>query len=176
MFGHEDYLKYTNGYKSKVANRQPIVPPSGINRTPPQDMYFKGALFIHTLRSLVDDDAKWWKLVRAFYQRFKYQNITTDQVIAFFNEQTGMHLTPIFDQYLRFTSLPTLDLAFQDGGQVAYRWHADVPGFAMPIKVGAKGEWQLIRPTTEWQVMTTPLTKETFEVATDLYFVNVGKQ
>ena len=102
-------------------------------------MYFKGALFIHTLRSLVDDDAKWWPLVRAFYQRFKYQNITTDQVIAFFNEKTGKNLTPIFDQYLRFTELPTLDLAFQDGGQVAYRWHADVPGFAMPIKVGAKG-------------------------------------
>jgi dipeptidyl aminopeptidase/acylaminoacyl peptidase len=176
MFGHDDYLKYTNGYKSKVRNREPIVPPRAINRTPPQDMYFKGALFIHTLRSLVDDDAKWWPLVREFYQRFKYQNITTDQVIAFFNQKTGKNLTPIFDQYLRFTELPTLDLAFQDGGQVAYRWHADVAGFAMPIKVGTKDKWQIIRPTTKWQVMTTPLTKETFEVATDLYFVNVGKQ
>ena len=117
-----------------------------------------------------------WKLARAFYQRFKYQNITTDQVIAFFNRQTGMNLTPIFDQYLRFTDLPTLDLAFQDGGQVAYRWHADVPGFAMPVKVGSKDKWQIIRPTTEWQVMTTPLSKDAFEVATDLYFVNVSKQ
>jgi len=87
-----------------------------------------------------------------------------------------MNLTPLFDQYLRFTELPTLDLSFQDGGQVAYRWHADVPAFAMPIKVGQKGKWQIIKPTTEWQVMTTPLSKDEFDVATDLYFVNVSKQ
>jgi hypothetical protein len=42
--------------------------------------------------------------------------------------------------------------------------------------VGTKDKWQIIRPTREWQVMTTPLSKESFEVATDLYFVNVGKQ
>ena len=64
--------------------------------------------------------------------------------MAFFNRKTGRNLTPIFDQYLRHAALPTLDLAFQDGGQVAYRWNADVKAFAMPIKVGRKGQWQLI--------------------------------
>jgi hypothetical protein len=29
--------------------------------------------------------------------------------------------------------------------------------------------------TTEWQVLSTPLDKEQFEVATDLYYVNVRK-
>ena len=53
MFGYDDALKYINGYKSKVRNREPIITPRGINRTPPQDMYFKGALFLHTLRSVV---------------------------------------------------------------------------------------------------------------------------
>ena len=43
-FGYDDALKYVNGYKSKVQNRQPIIPPGGLMRTPPQDMYFKGAL------------------------------------------------------------------------------------------------------------------------------------
>jgi hypothetical protein len=45
----------------------------------------------------------------------------------------------------------------------------------MPIRVGQKGAWQTIRPTGEWQTMKTPLAKETFEVATDLYYVNVMK-
>ncbi len=176
MFGYDDALKYINGYKSKVRNREPIISMPGVNRTPPQDMYFKGALFIHTLRSIIDDDAKWWKLVRDLYQEFKYSVIETDDIVSFFNRKTGMNLTPIFDQYLRHAPLVTLDLSFQDGGQVAYRWNAAVESFAMPIKVGKRGDWQTITPTTEWQVMKTPLSKDEFEVATDLYYVNVSKQ
>jgi dipeptidyl-peptidase-4 len=173
MFGYADMLKYINGYKSKVRNREPIITPRGVNRTPPQDQYFKGALFINTLRSLVGDDARWWKMLREMYQRFKYQDITTEDILAFFNEKSGKALTPIFDEYLRFADLPTLDLAFLEDGQVAYRWRADVAAFAMPIKVGRKDKWQVITPTTEWQTMTTPLAKDEFAVATDLYYVNV---
>ena len=43
------------------------------------------------------------------------------------------------------------------------------------MKVGAKDSWQLIRPTGEWQTMKTPLTKDQFEVATDLYYIDVSK-
>jgi aminopeptidase N len=176
MFGYDDMLKYINGYKSKVRNREPVISPCGINRTPPQDMYFKGALFIHTLRSLVGDDARWWPLLREMYQHFKYQDITTAQMVSFFSEKTGKDLAPIFDEYLRYAELPTLDLGFLEGGRVAYRWKANVKAFAMPIKVGRRGQWQEITPTTEWQVMLSPLSKEDFDVATDLYFVNVTKQ
>jgi aminopeptidase N len=176
MYGHDDGLKYTNAYKSKVRNRTPIIPPHGINAEPPQDMYFKGALFINTLRSVVDDDKKWWALIRDFYQRFKYQNIMTEDVAAYFSQKTGGNLTPIFDQYLRHTALPVLELKFGKGeGTVAYRWKVDEPGFAMPVRVGIKDKWQTIQPTTEWQTMTTPLTKDQFMVATDLYFIDVNK-
>jgi hypothetical protein len=30
-----------------------------------------------------------------------------------------------------------------------------------------------LRPTTEWLTLTTTLTKDRFDVATDLYYVNV---
>ena len=32
-----------------------------------------------------------------------------------------------------------------------------------------------MQPTTDWQSMKTPLTKDQFEVATDLYYVGVSK-
>jgi hypothetical protein len=67
-----------------------------------------------------------------------------------------------------------LELKFADG-TVSYRWKVDELGFAMPVKVGQKDHWQLIRPTTEWQTMNSPLKTEEFSVATDLYFVNVSK-
>ncbi len=176
-FGHEDAQKYVNGYKSKVQNREPIIAERGIAATPPQDMYFKGALFLNTLRNVINDDARWWALIHDFYQHFKYQNIMTEDVVAYFNQQTGMYLTPLFDQYLRHTAIPTLELKFNEAdGTVDYRWLADEPDFAMPIRVGKKDAWQIIQATTYWQTMKTPLKKNDFDVATDLYFVNVSKE
>lgn len=174
LFGREDALKYTNGYKAKVRNRQPIITARGVNQTPSQDQYFKGALFLHTLRSVVDNDERWWKLLRDYCKRFKYQNIMTEDLVAFFNKQTGKNLTPIFDQYLRHTALPVLELRFENGS-VSYRWKADVKEFAMPVKVGSKANWQTIQPTTEWKTMKSSAKKDDFEVATDLYYIVVKK-
>jgi aminopeptidase N len=177
LFGAEAALKYTNGYKSKVQNRAPIVTQRGIHRTPPQDMYFKGALFLHTLRGVVNDDARWFALIRDVFRRFRYRNILTEELVTFVNQQLGRDLTAVFDQYLRRPSLPVLELAFNDAeATVAFRWNADERGFNMPIKVGAPSAWQMIQPTSDWQVMKTPLKKDTFEVATDLFYVTVRKQ
>ena len=176
MYGKDDVLKYTNAYKSKVRNQKPIIAQRGVNAEPPQDMYFKGALFINTLRSIVDDDKRWWALIHDFYQRFKYQNIMTEDVVAYFNLKTGKHLTPIFDQYLRHPALPLLELKFDEvNSTVAYRWKVDEAKFAMPVRAGNKDHWQTIQPTTEWQTMKTLLKKDEFAVATDLYFVDVSK-
>jgi len=176
-FGREDAIKYTNGYKAKVKNQEPIITTRGINQTPSQDQYFKGALFLHTLRSALDNDDQWWKLIRDYCSRFKYSNIMTEAIVRFFNEETGMNLTPIFDQYLRHSALPVLELRFhEDDGSVSYRWKADVEEFAMPVKVGRKAQWQTIKPTTEWQTLKTEIRKEDFEVATDLYYIEVVKE
>ena len=175
-FGHADALKYVNGYKTKVENKTPIITPRGIHRSPPQDMYFKGALFLNTLRSVVDDDVKWFALIHDYFQQYKYRTLMTEDLIRFFNERTGRSLTPIFDQYLRHTALPALELSFDDQrGTVSYRWKADERAFAMPIRVGSKDRWQVITPTTEWQTMPTSLKKDDFEVATDQYYVTVSK-
>jgi len=177
MYGYDDALKYTNALKAKVQNRQPIITPRGIHREPPQDMYFKGALMLNTLRNVINDDTRWWKLIHDVYQHFKYQTIATEDMVGFINKETGMDLTPIFDQYLRNVAIPTLDLQFQEAdGTVSYRWIADVKGFAMPVRVGKRGSWQIVRPTTEWQTLSTPLKRDEFEVATDLYYVNVTRE
>jgi hypothetical protein len=175
VFGHDDAIKYLNGYKSKVRNREPIITTHAIHRSPPQDMYFKGALFLNTLRSIVNDDARWWKLLRDLFQHFKYQNIMTEDLVAFVNAQVGRNLTPVFDQYLRHADLPTLELRFNEAdGTVSYRWKADEPAFAMPVRIGSPGAWQIIEPTTTWATMKTSMRRENVQVATDLYYINVA--
>jgi aminopeptidase N len=174
LFGYDDALKYVNGYKKKVGNKEPVVTQRGIHRTPTQDIYFKCALFLHTLRSAVNDDERWWKLVRATFEHFKYQNIMTEDMVRFFNAELKQDMTPIFDQYLRRANLPTFEMTFDEkAGTVSYRWNADERGFAMPIKVGTKGSWQVIQPTADWKTMPNQLGKN-LAVATDLFYVNVA--
>jgi len=172
-FGYADYLKYTNAYKTKIANKEPIIIQRGIARDPNQDMYFKGALFLHTLRSIVGDE-KWFALQKALYNEFKYKNSFTEAIVAFVNKQLGQDLTPVFDQYLRRADLPVLELTFNDEDKtVSYRWNAAERGFAMPIRVGDPAKWQTIQPTADWKSMPWTAGQDAFKVATDLYYVNV---
>ena len=174
VFGYDDALKYTNGYRTKIANKQPVITERGRHRTPSQDMYFKGALFLHTLRSVFNDDAKWWKTIRGYYESAKYRNVMTEEMVAFFNKASGMELTPVFNQYLRRAPLPMLELQRDaTAGVVRYRWVADEPGFAMPIKAGRRGAWEVLKPTSDWQTFKWAGAMDTFEVATELYYVIV---
>jgi aminopeptidase N len=176
-YGKDAAIRYLNGLKSKIKNQEPIIPKRGVNATPPEDQYFKGALMINTLRSVVDNDVEWFRLIHDFYQHFKYQNIMTGDVIQYFNQQTGMDLTPIFHEYLHHAAIPVLELKFDPKrGTVAYRWQADEPDFVMPVRVGTPAHWRIIRPnTTEWQTIKTPLNEKDFAVATDLYYINIKK-
>ncbi len=116
-WGKADALRYTDGLKPKVQNQRPIIPPYNTNAEPPQDQYFKGALMLNTLRSVINDDPKWFADIHDFYQHFKYQTITTDQVVAWWNQRTGLNLTPFFNQYLRHAAIPTLELRSISGWQ-----------------------------------------------------------
>jgi aminopeptidase N len=177
MWGKENGITYLNTGRSGVQNVRPIIAEPNVVATPPVDQYKKGGLFLNTLRSVIGDDAKWFQLLHNYYQHFKYQTIMTTDMAAYFNERTKLDLTPIFNQYLRHATIPTLELQFKEAeGVVSYRWLADETAFAMPILVGAKDHWQLIQPSTgEWKTMKTSLTKDQFGVATDLFYVNVNK-
>jgi aminopeptidase N len=175
-WGKDDAIKYINGLKPKVHNERPIIPPRNTNAEPPQDQYFKAALMLNTLRSIINDDAKWWADVHDFYQQFKYQTIMTEDVVRWWNQRTGMDLTPFFDEYLRHATLPVLELRFNPADKtMSYRWKADEPGFAMPIQVGDPNHWSRITPnTSNWQTMPWNSTADEFHVDTDHYYVDVS--
>jgi aminopeptidase N len=180
-WGKPDALKYLSGYRPKIHNLRPIVAERGVNAKVPEDQYFKGALMLNTLRSVIDDDPKWFVLLHDFYQHFKYQTILTEDVVAWWNQHSGMDLTPIFNQYLRHTAIPRLELLFPVVGSespnaVLYKWSADEPNFAMPVRIGTPGHWQIIHPTLQWQSLSTPLTAADLQIPTDLYYIDLNKQ
>jgi hypothetical protein len=112
--------------------------------------------------------------LRDLYAEFKYKNNFTEEIVAFVSKQLGQDMTPIFDQYLRRTALPVLELTFDDTAKtVSYRWNAAERGFAMPIRVGDPAKWQTIQPSSDWKSLPWTAGRDAFKVATDLYYVNV---
>jgi aminopeptidase N len=175
MWGYDDAITYINGYQNKVGNREPIVGPTGVNHWPTQDQYFKGALFLNTLRHVIDDDEVWWDLIREYTAHFAYQGLWTQDVINFFNTRLQRDLRPIFQQYLYYWNLPVLELRV-DGDAMEFRWRTDVPDFDMPVKVRVGQEMHTIFPTTEWG--SEPLdgvAPEDWQPATELFYIEVER-
>ncbi len=176
-WGRGDALRYTNGLKPKVKNEQPIIPARGTDAEPPEDQYFKGALMLNTLRSVINDDAKWFADIHDFYQQFKYKTIMTEDVVAWWSERTGMDLTPFFDEYLRHAAIPILELKLDpQAHRMQYRWRADEPNFDMPVDVGEAQHPLRITPNTkDWQTLPWQGSLDSFHVITDKFYVDVQK-
>ena len=173
MWGYEDALKYLNGYKNRVNNREPIIGPTAVNHWPTGDMYFKGALFLNTLRSIVDNDTVWWEMIYDYSHHFRGQNIYTTDVLTYLNRYFDINLNSIFEQYLLFADLPILQLKYEDD-TVFYRWHANVNNFEMPIKAGLMDEFHFIYPTKEWQRERIGINMvDDWKIDTDRFYINV---
>ncbi len=153
------YLAYIATVRGRISNALAVapresrstkemynLPDGGFNG----DIYFKGSWFLHTLRFLMDDDEAFFRALR----RIMYPNpeleqatdgsanhfITTDDVQAAFEEESGRDLRAIFEVYLRQPVLPRLE-ATTDGSELNFRWVlpegvlSDGQTFDLPIEV-----------------------------------------
>jgi aminopeptidase N len=153
------YLQYLRGdreffatlmeERQKVTNKAPIV--SGKHRTeedvyddkrggPGLDIYFKGALVMHTLRNLVGDDAFFRTVRMAVYGtenprpgKLAPRYGTTPEFIAAASKAAGRDLGWFFQVYLYQAALPELE-AKRNGDQLELAWKAATP-FPMPVEV-----------------------------------------
>lgn len=171
--GYEKAMLYANGLRKNVRNDQPIIGNYGVNNEGSGDMYPKGALLVNTLRHIVNDDAKWWKMLLKYAETYRHKIIDTQTVIQFFNNESGMNLTPVFNQYLRYTSIPKIEF-IKEGSKISYRWIAEEPNFAMPLDVIVKGKEVRIYPTQEWQKLTQKIKKlDNLKVCDNEFFIEV---
>ena len=149
-WGKEQALEYLKGIRQGVENTATIIGDYGVNSEGSGDMYYKGANLLNNIRSIYNDDELWWKTLKSYTAKFRHQTVTTAQVEDFFNDATEADLGPVFDQYLRHTDLPELQLK-KEGKRVLYRWKANVEDFEMPLDVYIQGKEQRIHPTEDWQ-------------------------
>lgn len=168
--GKKAGAEYTIGQRKIIRNDVPIVGVYGVNHEGSGDMYDKGANLLHTIRQLVDDDARWRGILRGLGKTFWHQIVTTKQVEDYISRQSGMDLSKVFDEYLRTTKVPTLEYKLE-GQKLSYRWSNVVPGFAMPVKVTTStGSYSWIKPTETWKTVAEKLSRpEDFRVDENFY-------
>jgi len=151
QFGYEKAMAYINGQKKLIANQKPVIGQFGVNyKTGNSDMYYKGALMLNTIRHIINDDTKWWAMLKKYAETYRHKIIETKDVVAFFSKESGLNLSPIFDQYLKHKAFPELELKFNEG-TIDFRWKTDVENFKMPFecKIGTKS--LRYEATNAWQ-------------------------
>jgi len=169
QFGYQDAIKYINGYKSKVDNIYPMIGPPSVSHWPTSDIYFKGALFINTLRHVINDDQKWWAGVKQYTTQFKKQNFYTTDVLNFFNAYFDYDFEKIFDQYLYFNELPTLEIQ-KSNNTFKYRFKSNVADFEMPIALNIDGNKEIVTASNAWKSVGFTQDVKVYE---DLYYINI---
>lgn len=144
--------EYVIGTRALVRNDRPVEGVTGVNdEGSGNDHYYKGGNLLHLVRQLVNDDAKWRGILRGLQSTFRHQTVSGAQVEAYIERESGVPLKKVFDQYLRTTMIPALEVRLENG-RLAYRWTNVIPGFDMPVLVTVPGgENTLLRATTEWK-------------------------
>jgi len=174
QYGKQAGQEYVKGLRRGIENESPIVGVYGVNKEGSGDMYSKGAVLLNMVRTIINDDDKWRNILRGLNKTFYHQTVTYDDIINYIHKESGMNLSPVFDQYLHYKGLPTLQLTWQNGKPYC-KWIADAKGFNMPVKVKVKGgEYKFITPTTTLKEVDLPgADKGNLEADTFDYYIKL---
>ena len=110
MYDRERADAYLATLRPKIAEqfteyRGPGVLPSAAFSN---NVYYKGAWILNTLRTFVNNDTQWWKSLREFNMRFRYKNATTEDFQNVLDEVTGKPWKTFFEQWFYTDAYPAL--------------------------------------------------------------------
>lgn len=158
--------------RNLIENRVPMVRGEVISEEdvyepakggPGQDIYYKGAWILHTLRALIGDKDFYAATRLEVYGRldpkpgnFSPRYGSTDEFIANVNRVTGKDYGWFFAVYLRQAALPRLEET-RSGERVTFTWHAPAGlPFPMPIDVQVGDRIERLAMTGGSGTLTVP--------------------
>jgi len=165
-YGKEASAAYVIGTRKSIQNDIPIIGQYHVNNSGSGDMYYKGANMLHTIRTLIDNDEKWRKILRGLNTKFYHKTVTTQEVEKYINQQSNIDLTKVFDQYLRTIKIPVFEYTIKNK-KLTYRWNNIVNGFNMPVNILIDGTLKQLKPTENWQSQI--INSEIIKVDTNFY-------
>jgi len=170
--GKEAGVKYIAGLRKNIQNDRPIIGHYNVNAEGSGDMYPKGANLLQTIRAMVGNDKKWKNILRGLNQRYGMKTTSTGEIENYMSKETGLHLKPVFEQYLRTTKIPELSYQLKNN-KLSYKWSNVVEGFNMPVLIhfGDKSMWLKPQITEK----TVSLKGDSFTVDSSFYITALSR-
>lgn len=177
FYGRQASSEYVIGLRRNILNDVPMIGIYHMSKRGSNDIYYKGANILHTLRQLVDNDKKWRKILRGLNADFRHQIVSSQQVEAYIGKKMKKDLSVFWDQYLRTTLIPKLEYLVE-GSELKYRYIDILDNFDMPIIALINGKEVWLKPTGEWRIKKVSKPIESVEIKKDFYVYskNVSNQ
>lgn len=154
-----DYFRRAMSGERPVARRTPTSAEAIYHR----DVYYRGAMVLHTLRYVVGEAA-----LRTLLRRFAYpdgaetgrsapfRHVTTTDFVRLAEEVSGRSLTALFEVYLYRGALPVLETERAEG-QLRLRWtNTGDLSFAVPVPVRVDGHTRRVSMRGGTGTVTVP--------------------
>lgn len=159
VFGREEYLYEIMKKSFYIYNIWPMVQNRNVNENSfaSNDIYNKGAIMLHSLRSTINNDSLFFRIVKDFCIKNRYSIVDTDDFIEFVNRETKDNYSAFFNKYLYDNRIPVLEYSFHkepDELILKYKWTEVEDGFKMPfcIETNEKKAVRLLGTTKEQEI------------------------
>jgi aminopeptidase N len=113
MFGKQAGNTYAQGLRKNISGKDPIVGVYGVQNQPSGDMYPKGANILHTIRTVMDNDTLFRKMLIAIQTNFAKSVVTSKEIEQFISSYSQINFAPFFKQYIYTNEIPVLQYKFR---------------------------------------------------------------
>jgi aminopeptidase N len=102
------FREFASSYERPIVTNKYKHPDDLLDR----HTYSKGGIVLHMIRSIVDDDNKFRKVLKTYLEEHKFKNAETDNLRQSFEKVTGSNYLQFFDQWLFQEGHPILEIEY----------------------------------------------------------------
>lgn len=153
-----------NYWKNSTKNFESLVNERYSNKEPTTDIYYKGALLLHTIRSYVNNDALFLACLKAIQKEFSLKTVDTPTILSFMDDFLKINVSQLMEHYLYEVSPPILNFTLTPslngkGYNFGYQWDAVSETFEMPFEFYYGKKKYTLNGTAKRQVLYIPSKK-----------------
>jgi aminopeptidase N len=167
-FGKKAAQEYIIGLRQNIKNDKPIIGTYDVNNRGSDDMYYKGANMLHTIRSIIGNDATWRHLLRGLNKSFYHKTVSTKDIEEYIADFTNIDFSPVFDQYLRSKDIPVFEYKIKKN-LLKYRWSHCIKEFKMPLNIRLNNKQVKLTTTTSWKKLVLKKPIKDFSINNNFY-------
>jgi aminopeptidase N len=113
QFGKAAGQEYLIGLRKNITNKDALISNYGINEEPTGDIYYKGANLLLTIRTIINDDEKFRRMLQEMQKQFGKKTCNSVDIEQFMCLYSNIDLMPVFQQYIYTNQVPKLQYKFK---------------------------------------------------------------